>query len=224
MPKRRNSFSLILFAILGMLLPARSSAQALIPFAFTSDDDNKLIKDDDTLKYYEATDDSVHIVCLNEEASYYKLQTRDHKVVAEGEYIADGDKFLQNGRWTAHYDNGKLHIEGAYSRGLPIGTWHEYYASGKPRKTYNFGVFISGDGAASCLSGTYEEYYTSGKLKISGYYQGEQSGKGDTVEIADPVSGQVTKKVLSRNNLKPEKTGTWEYFTETGELDRKENF
>lgn len=198
-------------------------AQANIPFEFTSEEENRLIRENDSVKFYVATGDSSNTVAINEEASFYRLLNREHKVIAEGPFIAEGDKYLQDGRWVAYFGNGKVKLAGFYRRNSPIGAWQEYFSSGKIKSVYNYGIFIDKE-VATCLSGSYQEYYPSGKLKVTGFYAAEAHKTADTALVEDPVTGETKKVVQKHNELKPVKTGHWEYYTEEGELDKKEDF
>src|ERR1700733_3468721 len=78
---------------------ARSQTVSFIPFEFTSEEDNRLIKEDDSFKYYVASGDTNQVVCINEETYGYKLLSKDRKVIADGSFIIEGDKYLQDGKW-----------------------------------------------------------------------------------------------------------------------------
>jgi len=218
----KRSLSLIIFLafISGQVL-----AQALIPFEFTSEEDNKLLKENDSVKFYEASGDSSNMVSLNEESLYYKLLSKDYKVLAEGAYITEGEKFIQDGKWVARYENGKPKITGAYRKNLPIGTWHEYFSNGKLQLVTNYAIITGEHGETFyCMSGTYQEYYENGKIKTSGYYAAGIIKVADTIYVTDPVSEKTVVKYNSHGEYYPEKTGHWEYYTESGELDKKEDF
>lgn len=204
------------------LLSQIAYAQSPIPFAFTSDDDNKLIKENDSVKLYRATNDTASIVSINEETNYYRLLTKSHKLIAEGSFSIEGERNLQEGKWFQYYDNGKVMLTGYYKKSRPVGTWEEYYSSGKIKAIKNYGIIIDKDGTSTCLSGSYQEFYSSGKLKVNGFYGAERKKVSDTVEVEDPVSGSKIKKVVSQSVYKGEKTGTWEYYTEEGEVEKKE--
>ena len=213
-----------ILVFLAVLYVVPATAQSLIPFAFLSEDDNRLIKENDSVKFYEASgDDTSYVVSLNEEASYYKLLNKEHKVVAEGGYIAEGDKYLQEGKWTERYETGKLKKEGYFHRNMPMGTWQEFYPGGKLKAVFNYAIVTVHGDMITCLSGTYQEYYANGKLKVSGFYSGDLVTRQDTMIITDPVDDKKVMKLAERKELVPEKTGHWEYYTETGELDKKED-
>ena len=104
--------------ILALCVCDNAVGQALIPFKYTSEDENRLIKENDTVRYYIATGDTVNVVALNEEGMYYKLVNRKDKkkVMAEGGLLADGDGYLQHGRWVQYHSNGKTAISGRCAR------------------------------------------------------------------------------------------------------------
>jgi antitoxin component YwqK of YwqJK toxin-antitoxin module len=203
---------------------AQPAFSANIPLAFTSEEDNRLIKENDSLKYYVATGDTSNTVCLDEEASYYKLLNKDHKLIAEGAFVAEGDKYMQVGKWTEHFANGKVKTTGYYDRSRPIGTWQEFYNTGKLKTVCNYAV-ISDKGVNSfCISGTYQEYYPSGKIKVSGFYSAVSKIVVDTTFVEDPTTEQKLYTTLAHNVYTPEKVGRWEYFSEEGDLEKKDDF
>jgi antitoxin component YwqK of YwqJK toxin-antitoxin module len=213
----------LLFALLFIAFSGGAWAQGSIPFKFISEDDNRLIKETDSVKYFVATGDTDNIVSLNEESLYYRLLNRDRKVVAEGPYIVEGDKFFQEGRWVERFANGKVKLTGVYRKGLTIGTWQKFYSDGKLKTIYNYGIFNDNGAISSCLSGTYQEYYQNGELKVSGFYCAKFSMIKDTIEVVDPVTGEKIIKTTNRNVISAAKTGHWEYFNEAGDLERKED-
>jgi hypothetical protein len=77
---------------------------------------------------------------------------------------------------------------------------------------------------SSCLSGSYQEFYGDGKIKVNGFYAGLLYTYKDTITVDDPVTNQKVDKVVTRSELRAEKTSHWEYYTETGELERKDDF
>jgi len=203
---------------------SQCNAQSLIPFQFTSEEDNQLVKETDSVKIYTATGDS-NLVSIDEENLYYKLMSRGHKLLAEGAYITEGEKFLQDGKWLARYENGKLKTTGSYRKGIPIGTWQEYYENGKPKRVTNYTPIASEHGELfSCMSGTYIEYFENGKVKTSGFYSAAFTKVTDTMYVDDPILNKSVTKYNVRYEYFPEKTGHWEHYTESGELDKKEDF
>src|ERR1017187_5667090 len=138
---------LTLFLIAGQL-----NAQQLIPFEYTSEEENTLIKENDSFKYYVSSGDTSNIVGLSEENNFYKLLNKSRKVIAEGSYIMDGEKYLQTGKWIERFDNGKVKLTGAYRRNKPIGTWQEFYNTGKVKTIYNFAIVVNERGLTNyCL-------------------------------------------------------------------------
>src|ERR1039458_6864747 len=131
-----------LWIVLLLAISSLTRAQPTIPFEFISEDENRLKKENDSLKYYVASGDTSNTVVINEEASMYKLLNKNHKIIAEGAFVAEGDKYLRDGHWVEKYDNGKIKNSGYYRRNLPIGTWQEYYNTGIIKAIWNYGMFI----------------------------------------------------------------------------------
>jgi len=202
---------------------ADAAPRVNIPFEFTSEEENKLLKEDDSLKYFVANGDGTNTVCINDEQSYYKLLNKDHKVIAEGSFIAEGEKYLQDGKWTTRFENGKLKLTGYFVRNKPIGTWHEYHANGKLKAIYNFAVIAENGETVSCLSGSYEEFYQNGKIKVHGLYLAAGSKVYDTLSVEDPVTMITVEKVVARYTYTPERTGHWEYYNENGEPEKNDD-
>ena len=201
----------------------QARGQSLIPLQFSPEDDNVVISENDSEKFYRSVHDSAQVVCINEEASTYRLLNKAHKTIADGSFIAEGDKYLQDGKWTQRYDNGKVMITGYYLRNQPVGAWQEYYPNGKSKMVYNYAIISDNGVINSCLSGSYQEYYADGKLKVNGLYKSTLYKVKDTVVVDDPVNDSKITKVITSIEYKPEKVGRWEYYTETGELDKKED-
>jgi antitoxin component YwqK of YwqJK toxin-antitoxin module len=213
-------FLLLIFSI----AITNAFSQATIPIKFTSEENNKLIKETDTLKYYEATGDPESVVSIDEDASYYKLLGKNHKTIDEGSFISEDDKVVQDGKWTGHFEDGKVKISGYYKRGKPIGSWKEFYPEGRIKTIYNYAVITEAGKTSSCLSGSYQEFYPDGKLKVNGFYAAERMQAKDTIAVDDPITGNKTRVVTNISAYKPEKTGHWEYYSEDGEVDKKEEF
>ena len=206
------------------LITLQVSAQTLIPFEFTSEEDNRLIKENDSLKYYAATGDTSYTVSLNEETSTYRLLTKDRRMIAQGTFVVEGDKYLQDGKWIERFDNGHTKFTGYYQHGKPVGTWEEYYDNGKIKAISNYAIIKDDIGSLkSCLSGSYQEYYKTGRLKTVGFYAAVPQSVSETVKVQDPVSG-VTKEVVTKSvTYQPEKVGHWEQYDENGETEKKED-
>jgi predicted DNA-binding protein (MmcQ/YjbR family) len=221
-PKKKLTKKLLLILSL-LAITGKVTAQEIIPFDFTSEEENRQIKENDSLKYFVATSDTSKLVVLNEENLWYKLLNKDRKVIAEGAYLMDNEKYLQDGKWVEKYDNGKVKNTGCYRRNLPIGTWQEYYNTGKPKSVSNYGIITYKGEPLYCLAGTWQEFYPDGKLKVSGFYGSTVFSYKDTVMIEDPISGKKVPTAISHNSVRAEKTGHWEYYSEAGELDKKED-
>ena len=216
---------IIIFLFCVVLTAARAQGQTLIPFEFTSEEDNRFVKENDSCRCYVSSGDSSMTVCLNEENLFYKLVNHAQKTVAEGSYILEGEKYLQTGKWIEKYDNGRPKIVGCYRRNKPIGTWQEFYANGKVKTIYNYTIMVNEKGSTSfCLSGTWQEFYPDGKVKVNGYYLASETKVTDTLIVEDPITEQKVMKLTARTECKPVKTGTWEYYNENGELDKKDEF
>ncbi|MBL7690572.1 MAG: hypothetical protein JNM41_03190 [Flavipsychrobacter sp.] len=212
--------------ILALCACGDAFGQALIPFKYTSEEENRLIKENDTVRYYIATGDTVNVVALNEEGMYYKLLNRKDKkkVVAEGGLVADGDGYLQHGRWVQYHSNGKTAISGSYIKGKPAGIWEEYFPDGRLKVSGHYAIISDKDGITTCRSGEYLEYYSSGQIKVSGYYAADRMISKDTTTVEDPVSGKSITKTISKSFYSPKKAGFWDYYSESGEAEKHEEF
>jgi antitoxin component YwqK of YwqJK toxin-antitoxin module len=212
--------------ILSVLFAGCALGQVLIPIKFISEDDNRLLSENDSVRFYAATDDTLNIVAINEDALFYRLvNRRDHKrVVAEGGIIADGEGYLQHGRWQQFSANGKPAISGTYLKGKPAGNWEEYHLNGRLKATYQYALVTDKDGTNTCISGEYREYYNTGRLKVCGFYTADRNRTRDTLSVEDPVSGNKVNKTLFRSVYTPRKAGFWEYFSESGESEKREEY
>lgn len=200
-------------------------AQVSIPFGFISEEKNKLIRETDSVKYYAATKDTTRIVSINEETNWYRLlNKKDRSIVAEGSFVVEDDKYYQEGKAIARYPDGAIKMTGYYRHGKQVGLWQAYYPGGQLKNIYNFGIILNEGSFASCYSGSYQEYYESGKLRANGFYAARMTEVFDTVDVEDPVSGEVVHKTISSTSYTAQKTGHWEYFTESGELNKKEDY
>jgi antitoxin component YwqK of YwqJK toxin-antitoxin module len=123
-----------------------------------------------------------------------------------------------------NYDNGKIKLTGYYKKSKPIGCWIEYYPNGKTKSSSNYAVFIDFDDVTTCLSGAYQEFYKTGQLKVNGFYSANLYKVKDTIKVEDPVSGTTVAKIRQHSSVKSEKFGQWEFYTETGELDKKQDY
>jgi antitoxin component YwqK of YwqJK toxin-antitoxin module len=198
--------------------------QATIPMKFKSEDANKLIKETDSVKYYEATGDMDDVVTIDEDNAVYKLLGKGRKVIDEGGFVTDDDKYYQDGKWTEHFENGKTSITGSYRRGKPVGVWKSFYQEGHIKSIYNYGIILENGIVKTCLSGSYEEFFPDGKVKVNGYYAAVATDTKDTVTVEDPVTGEKTIAVSAVHSYKGVKTGHWEYYNEDGEIEKKEDF
>lgn len=200
-------------------------AQVSIPFSFTSEEKNKLIRETDSVKYYTATRDTTRMVSINDETNWYRLlNKKDRSIIAEGGYIVDDDKYYQEGKAISRYPDGAVKLTGFYRHGKQVGLWQAYYPGGQLKTVYNFGIIITESGFSSCYSGSYQEYYESGKLKANGYYAAKMTELFDTVDVEDPITGEFVHKTILSMSYAAQKTGHWEYYTESGEINKKEDF
>ncbi|MES2702976.1 MAG: hypothetical protein V4649_10070 [Bacteroidota bacterium] len=214
-----------LFVIVLVLCAQAAAAQLSIPFGFLSDDKNKFLRENDSVKFYAATGDTSRIVSINEETSWYKLiSKKDGTVVAEGSFWPDEERALQDGKAFTRYPSGTIKLSGYYLRGKPVGTWQSYYAGGQLKAVYNYGIINDDNGISTCYSGLYQEYYENGKLKVNGFYAAKMSEVADTVAVEDPVSGDTVTKVLKRSAYAAAKAGRWEYYNQEGEFTKKDEF
>lgn len=216
----------VCFVLLAFCTGSDVMGQALIPFKYTSEEENRLIKENDTVRYYIATGDTVNVVALNEEAMYYKLVNRKDKkkVVAEGGLIADGEGYLPHGRWVQYYNTGKTAISGSYIKGKPAGIWEEFYPDGRLKVSGHYAIISDKDGVTTCRSGEYLEYYSNGQLKESGYYAADRTVSKDSTSVEDPVSGKMVTKTISKSYYSPKKAGPWDHYSEAGEVEKHEEF
>lgn len=198
-----------------------SFSQVETPFSFKSEEDNKVVKETDSGKYYAASGDAQKTVFINDDL-VYKLFDKDNKLLVEGTVSNDGDKFLHEGKWAEYYSNGKVKKTGYYHKDNPVGTWQKYYPNGHLMTVYSYTLLEEG-ASYYCMSGTYLEYFENGQLKLSGLYKAVIDDRGkDTVYVEDPETGKKTRKVISSKTPKPEKFGIWEYYDEKGEMIKKE--
>ncbi|MCW3121978.1 MAG: repeat protein, partial [Flavipsychrobacter sp.] len=108
-------------------------------------------------------------------------------------------------------------------RNKPTGTWQEFYSNGKPKTIANYTIVLTEKGTTSfCLTGTWEEFYSNGKLKVSGHYSAAETKVKDTLTVEDPITEQKVLKVSTRTQYGSVKSGVWEYYSENGELEKKE--
>jgi len=199
-----------------------SLAQVELPFAFKSEDDNRVIKEEDSGKYYVASGDTSRMVFIGDEGNLYKLYDKNHKLLAEGNFSEDGDKYLREGKWSEYYDNGTMKSMGYYHKNNAVGLWQHFYNNGKLKTQYTFAVIENGDNYY-CMAGSYQEYYDNGQLKTNGFYKATIDDKSkDTTYVIDPETDKKVRNISSGKRPRPEKYGTWEYYTDKGELSKKE--
>lgn len=201
-----------------------SYAQVEMPLNFTSEDDNKIVKETDSGKYYAASKDAEMTVYIGEDPMVYRLYDKDNVLLVEGTLIADGDKYLHQGKWTEYYGKGKVKACGYYLRDRPMGNWRKYYPDGKLMSSYGYAPIENNGTPYYCMAGSYQEYYENGQLKVNGFYKAviDENSK-DTVIVQDPMTGNDVKKIIKGTRPRPEKYGTWEYYDEKGAVTKKED-
>jgi antitoxin component YwqK of YwqJK toxin-antitoxin module len=199
-------------------------AQTEITFPYTSEDDNRLISETDSGKYYVADGDTTNIVFINDDGTSCRVMNSNHKVLCEGGLNNSQDQYLQDGKWTEYYPDGKIKTTGYYYLGKPMGTWVHYYSSGKPKSEYSYAIISENGSNNACLNGVYKEYYKSGKLKVQGFYKVDIDGTmNDTIMVKDPVT-MTNKMVIQKvRAVQPEKIGKWEEYAENGATPQKED-
>ncbi len=201
-------------------------AQVDIPFSYRSENDNRLIKEDDSGKYYVASGDTSNIVYLGDDPLVYKLYNKNYNLLAEGFFSGSDEDMQREQKWTEYYDNGSTKATGWYCRNSPVGLWEKFYPNGKVKSRITYGIIIAPD--ASTLfekCGPYSEYFDNGQVKASGLYAIDPEKKTivyDTVKVIDPETGKAIKRVNKRDAPACVKLGTWRYYNRDGALEKKE--
>jgi antitoxin component YwqK of YwqJK toxin-antitoxin module len=204
-----------------------ASAQIEYPISFKSENDNRLIKEDDSGKYYVASgEDTTNVVFLDDASYSYKLFNKDNNLLAEGGFSDNDDELLREHKWTEYYENGNIKSTGYYYKNHPVGQWEKYYPSGKLKSQVTFAVLVNSDNSPIYgKSGPYNEYYESGKLKTTGLYGlnfMKPTTTYDSIRVVDPITSNSIIKVIKKQNPAAVKFGTWEYYTPDGTLEKKE--
>jgi len=213
---------ILLLIVIALYKP--SFAQVETPFSFTSADDNRLIKEEDSGSYYVATGDTTNMVFLTDDGSIYRLFNKDTTLLCEGSFSTEGDKYLHEGKWTEYYTNGKIKSTGYYQKNNPVGLWQTFYSNGHLKRTCTY-TLIENQGTYYCMTGLYQDYFDNGQVRISGLYKAIIDGNSkDTIYTEDPVTGKNIPKIDIGHRPWPKKFGTWEYYDEQGALVKKENF
>lgn len=214
--------------VLPLLLAFHSvSAQVEVPISFKSENDNRLIKEDDSGKYYVASgSDTTNIVFLGDANMNYKLFNKDYNLLAEGSFSDNDEEISREGKWTDYYENGNVKNIGYYYKNHPIGTWEKYYPSGKLKSQTTYALLVNSDNSPIYgKSGPYNEYYENGRLKITGLYGlnfAKSTTTYDTIYVEDPTTGNKIMKVVSQKKPSSLKFGTWQYYNNEGVLEKKE--
>lgn len=56
-----------------------------------------------------------------------------NSVKAEGNYIYNGSKYLEDGAFTYYYPSGQVESEGHFVRGVKVGVWKRYDMTGQKK-------------------------------------------------------------------------------------------
>lgn len=199
-------------------------AQKEIAFPFTSEDDNHLISETDSGKYYVADGDTTHIVFINDDGTSCRVMNGEHRILCTGDLSGSQDQYIQEGKWTEYYPDGKIKSTGYYYQGKPMGLWQHYYDNGKPKSEYSYAVVSENENNSSCLNGVYKEYYRSGALKTLGFYKADMDGTtNDTIMVKDPVTLNNKMVIQKTKAAHAEKIGKWETYPENGIAASKED-
>ena len=81
-----------LLSVVFLMCASLLHAQVLIPFEYTSEEDNRLIRENDSFKVFVATGDTSNSVCISEEYSLYRLVSKSGRTIASGAFIFESDK------------------------------------------------------------------------------------------------------------------------------------
>lgn len=199
-------------------------AQKEITFPFTSEDDNRLISETDSGKYYVADGDTTNIVFINDDGTSCRVMNGEHHIICMGDLSGSQDQYLQEGKWVEYYPDGKIKSTGYYYQGKPMGLWQHYYSNGRLKSEYSYAVVSENENNSSCLNGVYKEYYKSGALKTLGFYKANMDGTtNDTIIVKDPMTGDNKMVVQKTKVAHAEKIGSWVSYPENGTAAPKEN-
>ncbi len=142
-----------------------------------------------------------------------------------------GSCYQTYGIWEKYSLDGKLLYKGSYNwtNYIEVGKWERYHQNGQLKELYYKKLFAKDeyDKGHSCKTGNYERYYENGQLKEKGAYKAVvESDYLDSFYTIDKKSSQISSKTKKPNtpHYKSVKTGTWYYYKESGELERKEEY
>lgn len=212
----------LLLLIAAITMHYFSYAQLETPLYANADEASDPIKSDEEGKYYAVKDG--YTVYLDDDGTTYKLMDKNEQVLEEGSYKMAGDGYNREGKWTTFHGSGKPKMTGYYKNGNAIGLWQQFSVSGQLQKQYNMAL-IENESTHSCMAGCYQEFFETGKLKLNGFYKAViDKNIKDTVQVEDPITGERTIVLVSGNIPRPDKTGTWEYYNEAGEVIKTEEY
>ena len=201
-----------------------SKAQIDIPLRLNTDDEGQLIKETDSGKYYHASGDGDRVVFLGEDPLVYRLLTKERKTIVEGSLSSEADSYAREGKWVEYFDNGLVKITGYYYKNKPTGMWQKYYPSGKIMAAYTYGL-VDNEEYFSVLIGSYTECFENGRIRVNGLYKASLNPNNkDSIYVEDAVTGEQVLKTVPSRKPKSEKIGSWEYYSENGELMKKEEY
>ena len=173
-----------------------------------------------------------YIKCVSEDSTIFllsytpsricKIFDKNSKLLAEGEITNTCvDCLGKHGIWTEYHDNNKIKSTGAFYWDKPIGIWQFYYPNGQLKETYSITQIETDSVSRYCITGSYQFYYENGQLKENGFYK---VGMGnDTTQIVNPEPPYLTYETIRRAPVS-KKFGTWTYYKQNGEIERKEEF
>jgi antitoxin component YwqK of YwqJK toxin-antitoxin module len=149
---------------------------------------------------------------------------------------------LPTGKWTFYYVNGTKKAEGNFEKGkfelgcagsgnftacsIMGGAWNFWYENGTASLAC---IFLSGQGKPEQLNGPITQWYSNGNKEFEGFYKfGERTGYW-TWYYANGNRQQAGAYAYRDCGLEdyishecPE--GTWTYWTEAGQLKKKEEY
>lgn len=183
-----------------------------------------IIKKDATAIYFVSLSDTNTITSLDFNKQIYRLYTKSHQLIEEGQYDAHQYEVCKENEWKAYHKNGKVKAIGHYESSAPVGTWEEYFSNGHLRKRYHYvRHWIQPYYTTTVMAGSYEEYYANGKMKTTGAYGIVVDSAMDTTMVIDPITNDGTVRIEKRLLPNSRKLGRWKYYSETGEIIKEEN-
>ncbi len=162
-----------------------------------------------TFRYYYPQGGIKAVSVFSEQGTRTKTITyfSSGKKMSEGVYI--NEKRDSIWRFYSEYD-GVLVAEESYSKGIKEGISKTYYAGKGIAELFTW--------KSGVREGIWEQYYTEGALKIRGTYKNDQrDGEFKTYYSSGKLLylGQYSKG---------DPVGTWSYFAEKGNIEKKETY